>query len=187
MKTHKNKIYTKTGDSGQTSLIGGVRVEKYDPRIEACGTLDELNSFIGLIRDFALEQEVKKTLLSIQSHIFIIESVMAAASAEVLAGISVLREQDVEMLEHEIDRMNEQLPIQQYFILPGGHPTVSYCYIACTVCRRAERAIARSGRKEPENMLSLKYINRLSDYLFVLARFIAKELGIEENFWNPGK
>jgi cob(I)alamin adenosyltransferase len=184
MKFNKSKIYTKSGDTGQTSLIGGARIEKSDLRLEAYGTLDELNSFVGLVRDFAIEPEVKKTLFAIQTHIFITESILAAANAETLALVPGLNENNVEMLEHEIDRMNEHLPLQQNFIIPGGHPVISYCHIARTICRRAERNMAKLEMNEAKQLITLKYINRLSDYFFVLARFVARELGVEENTWN---
>jgi len=187
MKPHKNNIYTKSGDAGQTSLIGGTRIEKSDMRLEAFGTLDELNSFVGLVRDFAIEPDVKNTLFAIQTHIFVIESILAADTAQTLATLPGLKEHDVEMLEHEIDRMSQHLPEQQYFIMPGGHPVISYCHVARTICRRAERAMAKLKLNDPKQLLTLKYINRLSDYFFILARFVAKELGIEENIWDPQK
>lgn len=185
MKTRENKIYTKKGDTGQTSLIGGIRVEKSDLHIEAYGTLDELNSFVGLVRDYSDEADIKKTLLCIQSHIFIAESLLAAASTETLATLQGLNEKDIEMLEQEIDRMNKDLPELQHFILPGGHPLISYCHIARNICRRAERAISKLKLIETKQSITLKYINRLSDYFFVLARFFAKKLGVEENLWKP--
>ena len=185
MKANKNKIYSKTGDTGRTSMIGGVHIEKSDLRLDVYGTLDELNSFIGLVCDFAIEPEMKKTLFAIQAHIFSAESILAAGNAEALATLPGVNDQDVEMLEYEIDRMNEHLPVQQHFIIPGGHPVVSYCHIARTVCRRAERTIAKLELKETKQMMVLKYINRLSDYFFVLARFVCRELGLEENTWNP--
>lgn len=187
MKPQKNNIYTKSGDAGQTSLIGGSRISKSDLRLDAFGTLDELNSFAGLVRDFAIEPDVKKMLFTIQTNIFVAESILAAETGKPLDSLPGLNEHDVEMLEHEIDRMSQCLPVQQYFIIPGGHPVVSYCHIARTICRRAERTMAKLKLDEPKQLLTLKYINRLSDYFFILARFVAKELGIEETFWNPQK
>lgn len=187
MKAHKNNIYTKSGDAGQTSLIGGTRIGKSDLRLEAFGTLDELNSFVGLVRDFAIEPDVKNTLFTIQTHIFVIESILAADTTQTLASLSGLNENDVEMLEHEIDRMSQHLTEQQYFIMPGGHPVISYCHITRTICRRAERAMAKLKLNESKQVLTLKYVNRLSDYFFILARFIAKELGVEESIWDPQK
>ena len=178
------KIYTKKGDKGQTSLIGGSRVPKSDLRIEAYGTLDELNSFIGLIRDFAVDQDEKNTILAIQSNIFVAESIYAADSADALQPLPKLTDSDIELLEHEIDRMNQHLPELKNFILPGGHPVVSYCHIARTVCRRAERIMVKLDLQEPEYLTALKFINRLSDYLFVLARYIGRELGAAEQIWK---
>ncbi len=187
MKQRKRKIYTKTGDSGQTSLIGGLRVEKSDLRLEAYGALDELNSFVGLVRDFSIEPETKKTLFVIQTKIFSIGSILAAGTSDILNSLPGIIEKDVKKLEQEIDRMNEHLPVQEHFILPGGYPIVSYCHVARTICRRAERTMSRLELSEAKQLMALKYINRLSDYFFVLARFIAAELGIEENFWIPEK
>jgi cob(I)alamin adenosyltransferase len=178
------KIYTKKGDKGETSLIGGSRVEKSDLRIEAYGTLDELNSFIGLIRDFSVDQEQKDTIGKIQSHVFIAESIYAADSETSLKTLPKLTEQDIELLEHEIDHMNEHLPELKNFIIPGGHPVVSYCHIARTVCRRAERLLVKLHLNDPHHELVNKYINRLSDYLFVLARFVGHELGVGEQIWK---
>jgi cob(I)alamin adenosyltransferase len=178
------KIYTKKGDKGETSLIGGSRVEKSDLRIEAYGTLDELNSFIGLIRDFSVDQEQKDTIGKIQSHVFIAESIYAADSETSLESLPKLTEQDIELLEHEIDHMNEHLPELKNFIIPGGHPVVSYCHIARTVCRRAERLLVKLHLNDPHHELVNKYINRLSDYLFVLARFVGRELGVGEQIWK---
>lgn len=187
MKPRKSKIYTKTGDTGQTSLIGGARIEKSDLRLEAYGTLDELNSFIGLVRDFSIEPEAKKTLFTIQSKVFIVGSILAAGTVDILTSLPGLDEKDVKMLEHEMDRMNEHLPVQEHFILPGGHPVVSYCHVARTICRRAERTMSRLELSDAKQLMVLKYVNRLSDYFFVLARFVADELGIEENIWSPEK
>ncbi len=187
MTRQTNKIYTKRGDGGKTTLIGGVPVDKSDLRLDAYGSLDELNSFVGLVRDFAIDPEIKKTLFTIQSRIFIAESLLAAPDTATLESLPGLDENDVEFIETEIDRMSEHLNPLQKFILPGGHPVVSYCYIACTICRRAERKMAGLKLKESKQSVALKYINRLSDYLFVLARYVAKELGIEENFWIPEK
>jgi cob(I)alamin adenosyltransferase len=179
-----SKIYTKKGDRGETSLIGGSRVLKSDLRIEAYGTLDELNSFVGMIRDFAVDQEQKDIIGSIQSHIFIAESIYAADSETSLLPLPKLTDSDIELLEHEIDRMNEHLPALKNFIIPGGHPVVSYCHIARTVCRRAERILVRIDHKGSDYELVVKYINRLSDYLFVLARFVGRELGVGEQIWK---
>lgn len=184
MQQNKWKIYTKKGDKGETSLIGGSRVLKSDMRIEAYGTLDELNSFIGLIRDFSVDQEQKNSISVIQSNIFIAESIYAADSEKSLETLPKLNESDIEFLEQEIDKMNEHLPELKNFILPGGHPVVSYCHIARTVCRRAERLLVRLDFTGDCHELVIKYINRLSDYLFVLARFVGRELGAQEQIWK---
>lgn len=178
------KIYTKKGDKGETSLIGGTKALKSDLRIEAYGTLDELNSFIGLIRDFSVDETERKILEEIQSQVFIAECIYAADSQETLEALPKLTETDVLMLEQEIDRMNERLPELKNFILPGGHPVVSFCHVARTVCRRAERILVKLDYKNPEAELVLKYINRLSDYLFVLARLVGRELGVTEILWK---
>jgi cob(I)alamin adenosyltransferase len=177
------KIYTKTGDSGKTSLIGGTKVLKSDLRIEAYGTVDELNSYIGLCSDLLSDETSTKTLKEIQDRLFTIGSSLACdPEKEPKMKIPDLHEADVEFLEKEIDRMNESLPEMKNFILPGGHPTVSHLHIARCVCRRAERACVRLEDTEP---LIIKYLNRLSDYLFVLARFASQNLNVAENAWKP--
>lgn len=178
------KIYTKTGDLGKTSLIGGTKVPKSDPRIEAYGTVDELNSYIGLVSDsFAISSVV---LREIQDRLFTIGSSLACdPEKETHMKIPDLHESDVEFLEQEIDRMEEVLVPMKSFILPGGHPTISFAHIARCVCRRAERLcvnmLEHGSFVEP---LVVKYLNRLSDYLFVLARFIALTLGVDEIAWK---
>jgi cob(I)alamin adenosyltransferase len=184
MENHNWKIYTKKGDQGETSLIGGSRVMKSDDRIDAYGTLDELNSFVGLIRDFALETEIREVLYEIQCCIFTGESLLAVDSAESRSQMPKISENNILLLEKEIDRMNEKLTVLQNFILPGGHPLISYCHIARTVCRRAERLIVKLKPEEENLLITLKYINRLSDYLFVLARFYAHEFKIGETIWK---
>ncbi|MEO6915906.1 MAG: cob(I)yrinic acid a,c-diamide adenosyltransferase [Chitinophagaceae bacterium] len=178
------KIYTKTGDLGKTSLIGGTKVPKSDLRIEAYGTVDELNSYIGLVSDSFSESA--NTLREIQDRLFTIGSSLACDPArETHMKIPDLHESDVEFLEHEIDRMNEELIPMKSFILPGGHPTISFAHIARCVCRRAERlCVGMMEHEVPVEPLVLKYLNRLSDYLFVLARFIAHTLGINEIAWK---
>lgn len=181
------KIYTKRGDKGETSLLGGTRVPKFHERIEVYGTLDELNSFIGLLRDHAIDDVFKKILLEIQEKIFIAESRLAADQKEFLDKLPALTICDVEVLENEIDRMNVGLPELRSFILPGGHPVVSYCHIARTVCRRAERLTIRlSGKYEVDDTI-IKYLNRLSDYFFVLGRRFSFDLNVGEVLWKPGK
>ncbi|GMT44242.1 MAG: cobalamin adenosyltransferase [bacterium] len=181
----KQKIYTKTGDKGRTALIGGTRVPKYDSRIEAYGTVDELNSYVGLIRDQNIDNRSKELLLEIQDRLFTLESSLAQDGKSVAHALPGLLAADVELLEKEIDKMNEQLPELTAFILPGGHPTVSYCHIARTVCRRAERLTIRLNDEFPTDTLNIQYLNRLSDYFFVLARKFSLDLGIPESLWKP--
>lgn len=181
------KIYTKTGDKGQTSLIGGTRVPKYHERIEAYGTLDELNSFLGLIRDQTENAVLKNSIIEIQDRIFTAESLLAADPSAEVRNLPKLSDDDILFLEKQIDIMNEVLPPITKFILPGGHVSVSFCHVARTVCRRAERLTIRLVELNPETYqgdLVVKYLNRLSDYLFVLARWVSFNLKIEETPWN---
>ena len=179
------KIYTKTGDKGQTSLIGGTRVAKHHLRIEAYGTVDELNSHIGLIRDQEMADTVKKTLIEVQDRLFTIGSSLAADPEKSKMKIPDLREEDILFLEQEMDKMNETLPEMRSFILPGGHTTVSFCHIARCVCRRAERNTIHLSEQSFVAELVIKYLNRLSDYLFVLARKLAQDLHTTEIPWKP--
>jgi cob(I)alamin adenosyltransferase len=179
------KIYTKTGDKGQTSLIGGTRVPKHHIRIEAYGTVDELNSWIGLIRDQEISSDVKEILKEIQDRLFTIGSSLASDPEKSRMKIPDLKAEDVTRLENEIDRMNEQLPELKSFILPGGNTTVSYCHIARCVCRRAERLVTHLSEEGFVADLVVIYLNRLSDYLFVLARFLGKQLNSTEIQWKP--
>lgn len=181
------KIYTKTGDGGQTSLIGGTRVPKYHQRIEAYGTVDELNSFVGLIRDHLQLNDPKRAiLLEIQEKLFRLESHLAEdKSSGIKQTMPPLIEADIEMLEKEMDSMNEVLPPLTNFILPGGHLIVSYCHVARTVCRRAERICTLVSVNNPIDPIDLKYINRLSDYFFVLARYYTLVTRSEEIIWKP--
>ena len=178
------KIYTKTGDKGQTSLFGGKRVAKHHIRIAAYGTVDELNSYIGLIRDQEIAQESIKTLIEIQDRLFTMGSILATENGNTKVKVPLLINANVTFLENEIDKMNEQLPEMRSFVLPGGHTTVSFCHIARCVCRRAERMASQLAEIETVDELVIVYLNRLSDYLFVLARKIAKEKGIEETPWK---
>lgn len=179
------KIYTKTGDKGETSLIGGTRVPKYHDRIEAYGTLDELNSFLGLIRDQEIDSQLKDLLIEIQDRVFTAESILALDPSHTpLRKLPEIEESDILLLEDEIDKMNEVLPSLTNFILPGGHPTVSYCHVARTVCRRAERLTIKLAQNYEVSNLVIKYLNRLSDYLFVLARKLTKDLGATETPWK---
>ena len=181
------KIYTKTGDKGKTSLIGGTKVFKSDPRIEAYGTVDELNSFVGLCLDHLKSQHINNVLAEIQDRLFTIGSALACdPEKETKLKIPDLHEEDIVLLEKEMDKMNETLPVMKSFILPGGHVAVSTLHVARCVCRRAERCCVKMQKKEMEvESLIIKYLNRLSDYLFVLARFAAHKLGAEEIPWKP--
>ncbi|MDO9510733.1 MAG: cob(I)yrinic acid a,c-diamide adenosyltransferase [Bacteroidales bacterium] len=179
------KIYTKTGDLGLTSLIGGDRIKKSDDRIEAYGSIDELNSFIALVRDLSSDSDVRAILLAIEDNLFTIESYFAAATLTAIETLPHIQEEDIENLEQEIDKMNENIPPLNSFILPGGHPLISQTHIARTVCRRAERAAIRVMRDSSHEKMAIKYLNRLSDYLFVLARKFAVDLKIKEIKWEP--
>jgi cob(I)alamin adenosyltransferase len=188
------KIYTKTGDKGTTALFGGTRVSKHHIRIDSYGTIDELNAWLGLIRDQEIASHSKKLLAVIQDKLFTIGAILATDPDKALLksgkerlNIPKINASDIELLEKEMDAMNESMPPMTHFILPGGHTTVSYCHIARTVCRRAERMATQLFEKEPfeENVLS--YINRLSDYLFVLARKLSKDLKADEIKWIPEK
>jgi cob(I)alamin adenosyltransferase len=181
------KIYTKTGDKGTTSLIGGTKVLKSDLRIEAYGTVDELNSYTGLCRDLVSDTACKKILQEVQDRLFTIGSSLACdPEKESKMKIPDLKEDDVVFLEKEIDRMNEVLPEMKNFILPGGHITASHLHIARCVCRRAERCCVRLQQENSqEDILIIKYLNRLSDYLFVLARYTSHLSGAEELPWTP--
>ena len=179
------KIYTKTGDEGTTSLFGGRRVSKADLRIDTYGTVDELNSFMGLVRDQEVNKGRSEKLLRIQNTLFVMGSILATEPGNSKVKIPVLQEEDVLFLEEEIDAMEAGLTPLRFFILPGGHASVSICHVARTVCRRAERLVTALHEQEKSFGLVIKYLNRLSDYLFVLSRTMAKELGVEEVAWRP--
>jgi cob(I)alamin adenosyltransferase len=188
------KIYTKTGDTGTTSLFGGTRVSKHNSRIDSYGTVDELNSWMGLLRDQQIDQHTSKTINTIQHNLFTIGAILATPpEKQVLKNgkdrlnISKISDEEVSLLESEMDLMNEELPEMTHFILPGGHPAVSYCHITRTVCRRAERLASELNEHAPIDPQVLKYLNRLSDYLFVLARKLTKDLQAEEIKWIPKK
>ncbi|MEZ5084501.1 MAG: cob(I)yrinic acid a,c-diamide adenosyltransferase [Bacteroidales bacterium] len=181
------KIYTKGGDRGQTSLLGGTRVPKYHIRIEAYGTVDELTSYLGLVRDFMTKSHNKEILMSVQNNLFTLESHLAADSPESAKNLPCLSEEDILILENEIEHMNEALPELRSFILPGGNPVISYCHIARTICRRAERLTIKLSEEYPVDIILIKYLNRLSDYLFVLARKVAFDLNIPDPLWKPHK
>jgi cob(I)alamin adenosyltransferase len=177
------KIYTKTGDKGFTSLIGGTRVPKHHLRIESYGTVDELNSYIGLIRDQDIALNDKDFLKEIQDRLSTIGSSLAADPEKSKMMIPDLHAEDTEALEHEMDRIDTQLPELKHFILPGGSTTISYCHIARCVCRRAERLVAHLAEESTVDDKIIVYLNRLSDYLFTLARKIANDNKIPENQW----
>jgi len=184
-KSKKMKIYTKTGDKGLTSLIGGTRVAKHHIRIESYGTVDELNSYIGLISDQDISVHDKQVLKQIQDRLFTIGSSLAADPEKSKMVIPDLYMTDVELLEKEMDAMNELLPELKHFILPGGSNAVSYCHIARCVCRRAERITVHLAEESTVDEKVTIYLNRLSDYLFTLARKIGHENNIPENKWMP--
>jgi cob(I)alamin adenosyltransferase len=179
------KIYTKAGDKGTTSLLGGNLVPKDHPRLEAYGTLDELNSWIGLLRDQIKDEEIQKVLLRIQDRIMVGSTILADERNDASVPIPEIRAEDIDLLEQEIDRMEQELKPLRSFILPGGHATVSYCHLARTTCRRAERYSIKFINHSEQTGILVRYLNRLSDYLFVLARKIAMDLKIEEIIWQP--
>jgi len=188
------KIYTKTGDSGETSLFGGTRVSKSHIRIDAYGTVDELNSYIGLIKDQDIEQGHKEFLIKIQNNLFVIGAFLATPEESELLkngksrlNLPVFGEQEIEDLEREIDFFDNQLPQMTHFVLPGGHISVSHCHIARTICRRAERICVLLSENVTVNTGVISYLNRLSDYLFVLARMLSKQLQADEIQWIPNK
>ncbi len=181
------KIYTKTGDKGTTSLIGGTKVPKSHLRIEAYGTVDELNSYIGLCKDLITDSGAQVILLEVQDRLFTIGSSLACDPIkEPKIRIPDLIETDIELLEKEMDRMNEIIPPMKSFILPGGHSTLSQLHVARCVCRRAERCCVRLELESLEvEAIIIKYLNRLSDYLFVLSRYAGHQLNIAEIPWKP--
>lgn len=179
------KVYTKTGDKGTTALIGGTRVPKHHIRIEAYGTIDELNSYIGLIRDQPIDEHSQKMLIEIQDRLFTIGASLASDPEKSRMKIPDLKESDVALLEKDMDAMNEVLPEMRSFVLPGGHTTVSYCHIARCVCRRAERLITHLSENDFVAPLVGIYVNRLSDWLFVLSRKLSHDLKALETPWQP--
>ncbi|WP_443939025.1 cob(I)yrinic acid a,c-diamide adenosyltransferase [Pedobacter sp. MW01-1-1] len=179
------KIYTKTGDKGQTSLIGGARVAKYHLRIEAYGTVDELNSYIGLIMCQDIKPHYQLLLKEVQDRLFTVGASLASDPEKSNMKIPDLHEEDIKLLENEMDAMNEQLPALKHFVLPGGNSVVSYCHIARCVCRRAERLTVQLATESFVDEPVRIYLNRLSDYLFVLARKLNMDFNTEENIWIP--
>ena len=180
------KIYTKTGDTGQTGLIGGRRVSKADLRIDTYGTVDELNSWIGLVRDQSVNEVRKALLKQIQDRLFTVGAELATdpekAPRQVMPAIAAA---DVTLLETSMDEMDSTLPELRAFVLPGGHESVSFCHLARTVCRRAERLVITLNETSPVDPLVIQYLNRLSDYLFMLSRKMAQDLSVEEMEWKP--
>ncbi len=188
------KIYTKTGDKGTTALFGGTRVPKHHLRIESYGTVDELNSYIGLVRDQNIDENSIHSLIRIQNELFTLGAMLATPpekeilkSGKERLNIPKITSKNIEVLEQEIDAMNLELPLMTNFILPGGNQTVSFCHIARCVCRRTERLATALNENEAINPAILKYLNRLSDYLFVLARKLSKDLSVMETPWIPEK
>jgi cob(I)alamin adenosyltransferase len=178
------KIYTKTGDEGKTALFGGRRLSKSDLRVDAYGTVDELNTHVGLLRDHVQLADLQVFLKNTQDRLFTIGSHLASdpKSFPILPDI---HEADVTALELAMDEMDTELEPLRHFVLPGGHPTVSFAHLCRTVCRRAERLVVALHDADPVEPLVLQYLNRLSDYFFVLSRFLAKQLGVEEVKWIP--
>jgi cob(I)alamin adenosyltransferase len=180
------KIYTKTGDKGTTALFGGRRLPKHDLRIEAYGTVDELNVYVGLVRDVTSDEAIRNLLKDIQDRLFTVGATLATDPEKQLSTPD-LHSSDIEVLEKAMDDMDTELPALKNFILPGGHTTVSYCHLARVVCRRAERLAVALNEAEGVDEMVLKYLNRLSDYFFVLSRKLAKDLKAEEVVWNARK
>ncbi len=181
------KIYTKTGDRGETSLLGGRRVSKTDIRIEAYGTVDELNSHLGLLRDYEISRELKNQLLVIQNELFDMGAYLACEDDPARFQISLITEEQIHRLESEIDDMEKQLKPLKNFILPGGHQAVSQCHIARCICRRVERNVLKVNETESIDHGVIRYLNRLSDYLFIMARKLAHDFGIDEIAWKSSK
>jgi cob(I)alamin adenosyltransferase len=179
------KIYTKKGDTGTTQLIGGTRVAKHHQRIEAYGTIDELNSWIGVVRDHITDTAQREVLKEIQDRLFTIGSHLATDPQKGKMKLPDLKDTDVTLLENEIDVITDSLPEMKHFILPGGHPANSFAHLARCVCRRAERLATHLNETEPVEPIILIYLNRLSDYLFVLSRRISADFNAEEIPWKP--
>ena len=179
------KIYTKTGDKGTTSLIGGTRVPKYDLRIESYGTVDELSAWIGLIRDQEIDSSIIDDLIEVQDRLFTIESMLACDTIPSKFKIPEVAESDIKFLENRIDGMTKELPELKSFLLPGGNTIVSYCHISRTICRRAERLVIQMDEQYEVSPLILAFLNRLSDYLFILSRKIAMDNNSKELLWKP--
>jgi cob(I)alamin adenosyltransferase len=180
-----SKIYTKTGDKGTTSLIGGTRLSKDHIKIEAYGSVDELNAWIGVLADAPENKERNAFLKEIQDRLFTIGAELASEPEQNKKKLPELFESDIVVLEKEMDSYNEVIPTLRAFVLPGGHPLVSFAHVARTVCRRSERQVITLSHNEDVNPLIIKYLNRLSDYLFVLSRKITQEQNAPEIAWKP--
>ena len=180
------KIYTKTGDTGKTSLVGGTRVSKSHERIEAYGTIDELNAFIGLLKDELSFDEIKENLLNIQENLFVLGSLIAYDGLKKVE-LPNLKEEDISILEKHIDEMETMLPNLKNFILPGGHIAVSKCHVCRVICRRSERLVIKLSENHEINPLHVKYLNRLSDYFFILSRRLAQLYKVAEIPWVARK
>lgn len=180
------KIYTKNGDRGKTSLIGGKKVSKHDLQVEAYGSIDELNSFIGLLKDYSKNDEVNQVLFKVQLKLFTIGSILAqentSTNSVILEKLNISAK-DTNFIELQIDKLEKKLPKLSKFIIPGGHKLVSYCHVSRSICRRAERKITKLSDSVKLDSNILPYINRLSDFLFVLSRYFSKELDIKESYW----
>ncbi|MBL7847450.1 MAG: cob(I)yrinic acid a,c-diamide adenosyltransferase [Cyclobacteriaceae bacterium] len=179
------KIYTKTGDEGTTALFGGKRVLKSDLRIDTYGTVDELNSWVGVLRDQEVNRSRQTELVEIQDRLFTIGSILAVEPGNTKVKVPALAPEDVVFLEQRIDAMEEKLEPMKVFVLPGGHPSVSFGHVTRTVCRRAERLVIALHQQEPIDPLVVQYLNRLSDYFFVLCRTMTAELKAPETPWKP--
>lgn len=178
------KIYTKGGDKGETSLLGGQRVKKSNLRIEAYGTIDELNANLALLRDQAISDKMKENILEIQNTLFVIGAILACEVDPDRFNLPTVKEEEIAHMEEMIDIMEDDLPVLKHFILPGGHPAVSQCHIARCVSRRAERQVVLLSEEVVVEAIIIRYLNRLSDYLFMLSRKIAKDLDIKEVYWR---
>ena len=180
------KIYTKNGDKGKTSLIGGRKVSKHDLQVEAYGSIDELNSFMGLLKDYSKNDEINQVLFKVQLKLFTIGSILAqentSPNSVILEKLNISAK-DTNFIESQIDKLEKKLPKLSKFIIPGGHKLVSYCHVSRSICRRAERKITKLSDSVKLDSNILPYINRLSDFLFVLSRYFSKELDIKESYW----
>ena len=177
------KIYSKKGDKGKTSLIGGKIVDKHNLSVDAYGTIDELNSFIGLLKDYVEDKKIKKVLNNIQLKLFSVGSILASAGDNNFSEKVSIEKKDIEDIESNIDNMNDHLPKLKNFIIPGGHKISSYCHVCRSICRRAERRISELNNLYKINPHILSYVNRLSDFFFVLSRHIKHSDNVEETYW----